>query len=69
MGHKGPKANEINVESNIFEGMHFGKHISSNIKSYKMNKFWFLVVLVDPKSRTGQDDRKQLIISWALFVS
>jgi hypothetical protein len=31
MGHTGPKANEINVESNIFEGMHFGEPISSNI--------------------------------------
>lgn len=44
MGHKGPKATDVAVESNIFEGMHF-------------------VVHADPKSRTGQDDRKQLVTS------
>jgi len=67
MGHTGPKANEINVESNIFEGMHFGEPISSNVYAKRII-FWFLVVLADPKSRTGQDDRKQLVISCASFI-
>ena len=37
MGYKGPKANEINVESNIFEGMHFGEPISSNVYEKSVN--------------------------------
>ncbi|KZP16598.1 ATP-dependent DNA ligase [Athelia psychrophila] len=44
MGPKGPKASDIDVQSDLFDGMHF-------------------VVLADPKSRTGADDRKALISS------
>ncbi|KAF7972746.1 hypothetical protein HWV62_17106 [Athelia sp. TMB] len=44
MGHKGPKASDIDIQSELFDGMHF-------------------VVLADPKSRTGADDRKTLMSS------
>lgn len=28
MGHKGPKAADVAVESNIFEDMHFGESVA-----------------------------------------
>jgi DNA ligase-4 len=65
MGYKGPKASEIDTESNIFEGMHFGESAASNTCLSRMNWSW-LVVHADPKSRTGQEDRKQLLTSYAL---
>lgn len=59
MGHKGPKASDIAAESNIFEDMHFGK--CHKVYLIKMAHLPISVVHADPKSRTGQEDKKQLV--------
>ena len=46
----------VKVETDIFEGMKFGTSLS-----HKDIQGWYqAVVMSDPKSRTGEDDKKTL---------
>lgn len=65
MGYKGPKASEIDVQSELFADMHFGECC---VWMYDLFDEPFAVVLADPKSRTGQSDRKELVTSYASSI-
>jgi hypothetical protein len=55
--------NGVTVETDIFEGMKFGSYSNSYLGSREtvlMYKWVIAVVMSDPKSRTGEEDRKAL---------
>ncbi|KAF8202540.1 DNA ligase IV [Pholiota molesta] len=61
--YQGPKMNGVTVETDIFEGMKFGSYSVSYLESREtvlMYKWVIAVVMSDPKSRTGEEDRKTL---------
>lgn len=53
----------VTVKTDIFEGMKFGSRLISYLRSGEtvlMYKWVIAVVMSDPKSRTGEEDRKTL---------
>lgn len=61
MGHRGPKTSEIEVESDIFSGKQFGESLWLGKQTKRDIEIPVTVVFADPKSRSGQEERKQLI--------
>ena len=62
--YQGPKLKGVRVETDIFEGMKFGEtFFPSHLKAFRFSIL--SVVMSDPKSRTGEQDKKNLM---TLFV-
>jgi hypothetical protein len=63
--YQGPSANSVEVESDLFEGMKFSEYnMTLSVCDPKLT--YSKVVSADPKSKTGEEDRKELMKMYEL---